>query len=131
MQPEDWWAIENWPVKSQAATEALPALSKTHKVVAVPAYDMNGDLIHPLFYRTRLSGAVAEIAFELSHWSMRSRGAEPACDTFAADLVAVRILLPPKLVAVTPWSRKVVHKPEPLAAPTAGPSKRPRLAEDA
>ncbi|KIL54711.1 hypothetical protein M378DRAFT_18628 [Amanita muscaria Koide BX008] len=119
-----WWEIENWPVQTHAALEALPGLCATHKVVAVPAYDMHGHLIHPSFYRSRLVGAVVELGFELTHWSMKAKGEEEACDTFAADLVTLRVIVPPKPVRVTPRKRRVVHKLDPLEAPTTRSGKR-------
>jgi hypothetical protein len=97
----------------------------TYSVNPIPAYDMHGHLIHPLSYRSRLSGAVVELHFELSHWSMRGRNGEPSCDTFAADMVAIRVLVPPKPTLVTPRKRKVYDKMDPFASPS--PSKKARI----
>ncbi|KAM6495527.1 hypothetical protein JOM56_008233 [Amanita muscaria] len=116
-----WWEIENWPVQTHAALEALPGLCAMHKVVAVPAY---GHLIHPSFYHSRLVGAVVELGFELTHWSMKAKGEEEACDTFVADLVTLRVIVPPKPVRVTPRKHRVVHKLDPLEAPTSRSGKR-------
>ncbi|KAJ8597990.1 hypothetical protein M405DRAFT_802850 [Rhizopogon salebrosus TDB-379] len=39
--------VHNWPVSSKAAKHDLEMMVETHRVVPIPAYDANGNLIHP------------------------------------------------------------------------------------
>lgn len=121
----DFRHIENWPVTTDAAREELLTMLQTHSVNPVPAYDMHGYLIDPLSYRNRLAGAIVELHFELSHWSMKGRAGEASCDTYAADIVVIRVLVPPRPTLVTPRKRKVFDKLDPFASPS--PRKKPRL----
>ncbi|KAG6824516.1 hypothetical protein H0H92_006634 [Tricholoma furcatifolium] len=120
-----WTKIENWPVNSDAARDELASMTDTHCVNPIPAYDMHRYIIHPTFYRTCLVGAIVELNFELTHWAMKSRNSEAACDTYTADIVAVHVLVPPKPTVITPRKRKVFHKMDPLSSPS--PIKKPRL----
>lgn len=121
----DFSCIENWPVTTDAAREELATMFQTHSVNPVPAYDMHGLLIHLLSYRNRLAGATVELHFEVSHWSMKGRTGEPSCDIYAADMVAIRVLVPPKPILVTPRKRKVFDKLDPFASPS--PRKKARI----
>lgn len=115
-------------MKTEVASAELEGMFETHRVIPVPAYDMHGHLINPQFYRARLVGAIAEVHFELNHWPMKANATknEPSCDTFAADVVAIRVLVPPKPVIVTPRKHKVAHKMDPMESPTT-PRKRARV----
>ena len=117
----DWTSIENWPVNTDAAREALPSMHKTHKVIPFPAFDMHGNLIHPSSYRSRLIGAVAELDFELTHWAMKKN---PPNDTYSADVVALRVIVPPKSVSLTPRKRMVPLKLDPFESPTPNSKKK-------
>jgi hypothetical protein len=114
--------IKNWLITTDAAHEELVNMLNTHSVNPIPAYDMHGHLIHPLSYHSQLSGAVIELYFELSHWSMRGQNGEPSCDTFAADMVAIHVLVLPKPTLVTLHKCKVYDKMDPFASPS--PSKK-------
>jgi hypothetical protein len=115
----DFSRIENWPITTDAAHEELAIMFQTHSVNPVPAYNMHGHLIHPLSYRNRLAGAIVELHIELSHWSMKGRTGEPSCDTYAADIVAIHVLVPPKPILVTPRKWKVFDKLDPFASPSS------------
>jgi hypothetical protein len=116
--------IENWPAQSEAAQTELQAMVDSHQINPIPAYDMHGHLIHPMFYRNRLLGAVVELHFELTHWSMKGKNDEPGCDTYTADVVAIRVLVPPKPTLVTPRKRKVYHRMDPLESPSPAKKRR-------
>ena len=90
----------------------------THSINPIPAYDMHGHLIHPLSYCNQLAGAIVEFHFELSHWSMKGQNGELSCDTYAADIVAIHILVPLKPTLVTPHKCKVYDKMDPFASPS-------------
>lgn len=79
---------------------------------------MRGDLIDPPLYRSRLCGAIAEVHFELTHWSMRGKNNDPDRDTYTADVVAIRVLVPPKPTMVTPKKRRVLDRMDPMESPT-------------
>ena len=98
---------------------------ETHSVNPVPAYDMHGILIPPTLYRNRLSGATVELHFEVTHWAMKGRNGKASSDTYVADIVAIRVLVPPKPTLVTPRKRKIYDRMDPFASPS--PRKKARL----
>ncbi|KAJ7612106.1 hypothetical protein FB45DRAFT_760134 [Roridomyces roridus] len=99
---------------------------QTHQVYRLPAYDTDGDLIHPSKYREKLMGAVVEVAFTLQHWEIVSKledGRQRKTDAFGADIQRMRVLVsPPPRTPSTP-TRKRAHPP--LKDP-GSPSKRAR-----
>ncbi|KAJ7018594.1 hypothetical protein C8F04DRAFT_1404858 [Mycena alexandri] len=106
--------LRDWPVKSPAAREALVAMEDTHRVYALPAYDINGNLIPPSQYGT-LMGAVVRATISLSHWNI----AREARDSYVADIVSLRVLVPAAPIASTssPRKRKAVETTDPGASP--------------
>ena len=71
----------------------------THCINYLEAYDMHR-LIEPSQYRRHLQGALVQIHFTLTHWSIgqkkRCEVLVPACDTFAANIYSMRVLIPPQ-----------------------------------
>ena len=49
---------------------------------------------------------------------MEGRNGEVSCDTYAADIVVIRVLVPPKPMLVTPRKRKAFDKLDPFASPS-------------
>ena len=120
------FSIENWPAFSDAARGGLDSIKQTHRVIPIPAYDLEGKLIDPRYYCRHLEGAVAEVHFNLSHWSIARQGV-PGKDVYTADIVLIRVIAPPRATATprtrTPLKRKVsafIH-------PDSSPTKRPRV----
>ena len=118
------FSIENWPAFSDAARGGLDSIRQTHQVIPIPAYDIEGKLIDPHFYCHHLEGAVTEIHFNLSHWSITRQGV-PGKDVYTADIVMIQVLAPPCASATphTPLKRKVsayIH-------PDSSPTKRARV----
>jgi len=118
------FSIENWPAFSDAARGGLDSIRQTHRVIPVPAYDLEGKLIDPCYYRRHLEGALAEVHFNLSHWSIAKQGV-PGKDVYTADIVLIRVIAPPRATATprTPLKRKVsafIH-------PDSSPTKRARV----
>ncbi|KAJ7442657.1 hypothetical protein FB451DRAFT_99147 [Mycena latifolia] len=105
------FTIQQWPVRSDAAKKALAELKSTHRVIHLPAFDASpeGKVIPPGAYKTQLAGALAQIQFTLSHWSIRSKtkcGSSNTVDVFAAaNLVHIRILNPPANCPPSPSKR--------------------------
>jgi len=77
------WSSDDWA--------EFKKLSSTHKVNALPAYDINGDIIVPKNYKKELAGAIARVTFTLSHWFINRK----ASNTFVADIDSIRVLVPP------------------------------------
>jgi hypothetical protein len=44
------YTIQNWPCTNDTAQEALEHLKDTHCVIPIPAYDVEGGLMHPQYY---------------------------------------------------------------------------------
>ncbi|KAF9232809.1 hypothetical protein BU15DRAFT_67126 [Melanogaster broomeanus] len=57
--------LDDWPVHSEGARNALDEMKSTHRAVPLPAYDVHDRLISPASYRQQLQGAVVEIHFDL------------------------------------------------------------------
>ena len=64
------------------------------RVIPIPAYNMQSKLVHPTQYCRTLKDAVVIIRFTLKHWAIYSK----SCDANIADIVNMRVLVPPK-----PW----------------------------
>ncbi|KAJ8596073.1 hypothetical protein M405DRAFT_806162 [Rhizopogon salebrosus TDB-379] len=85
----------NWPVSSEAARHDLETMVETHRVVPIPAYDADGNFIHPQNYRKMLRGAIVQVDFHLTHWSIaRKQDGTSAVDSYTADVVSIRVLEP-------------------------------------
>lgn len=92
--------LENIPVSGDIAVAELAAMKATHVFNILPAYDVDGDLIMPKDYESRLKGAVVVMSATLKHYDFTARASSPASNTFVADVVKIRVLVPPvELVA--------------------------------
>ncbi|KAJ8589092.1 hypothetical protein M405DRAFT_818618 [Rhizopogon salebrosus TDB-379] len=116
--------IHNWPVSSEAARHDLETMVETHRVVPIPAYDVDGNLIHPQNYRKMLRGAIVQVDFHLTHWSIaRKQDGTSAADSYTADVVSIRVLNEPTTSVTT--KRKIAARIDsPHLEPVAGPSKK-------
>ncbi|KDR79172.1 hypothetical protein GALMADRAFT_1225905 [Galerina marginata CBS 339.88] len=103
--------IAVWPAHFDAAKEALQNMVSTHRVVPVPAYNIQGNLIHPEQYRKHLERATARVTFSLKHWCIGAKykgSGVPGDDTYIADIESIRVLEPPRSpVPDTPRKRKI------------------------
>ena len=70
---------------------------------------MQGHLIAPFQYCSHLEGAVVELHFELSHWSIGGKETEPSSDTYVADVTQIQILIPFKPQVVMPTKCKFLR----------------------
>lgn len=111
------FTIEAWPVESEAARKELQAIkaAATHDIIPLPAYDVNGKLIRPQDYRHLLAGAVVEVHFTLTHWTIASRRGDPPADTYVADVQYMRVLVPapPSLPR-----KRCISLTDPLSSPS-------------
>ena len=117
--------IRNWPTNSPVAAEALERIYDTHCVFPLKAYDINGDLILPLEYKTKLRNALVRIEFTMSHWVIRKKKA--ATDTFVADILSIRVLDEPRPLEIVSPKKGAVRMRDPMESdeedtPQAGPS---------
>ena len=96
------YLIENWPCEHDAAKRARDQMIDEFRVVPIPAYNIQSNLVHPTQYRRTLKDAVVAIRFILKHWAINSE----SCDTNTADIVNIRVLVPPK-EPQTPRRRKI------------------------
>jgi hypothetical protein len=109
------YTISGWPAYYPWAEEELKAMVNSHHVNYLEAYNMHGWLIEPRSYQKYLRGALVQIHFMLTHWSIGGKPPKPSCDTFAADIYSIRVLVPPVSYGqlVTPRKRKFL-KTDPL-----------------
>jgi hypothetical protein len=73
--PLDTIKLQDWPVKNDAARDALGEMEATHRVNAIAAYEVDGNLIPPEQYTSSLSGAVVRVKISLRHWNSGPRSA--------------------------------------------------------
>ena len=117
------YPLSEWPVIHPEAAEARDNLVNTHRVVPLPAYDMNGHLISPDRYKSALAGALARVTFTLTHWFIPAKDAtsaspaSPATNTFVADVTSIRILIDPP-TPKTPQRRKISKRDPGFESPS-------------
>ncbi|KAL4068927.1 hypothetical protein V8B97DRAFT_2024585 [Scleroderma yunnanense] len=97
--------IDNWPEFSDAARGGLDSIRQMHWIIPIPAYDIEGKLIDPCCYHHHLESALAEVHFNISHWSI-SRNGVPGKDVYTADIVCIHVLTPPHASAASHSSLK-------------------------
>ncbi|KAI5997569.1 hypothetical protein EDD15DRAFT_2194608 [Pisolithus albus] len=100
---DDLYSFENWPLTRERNRAELLRLKHSHILQPVPAYDLNDDLLHPNTYCRCLRGAIMEICFTLTHWSIASTKR----DVYGAIMKGIRILVPPVVSPTTSKKRKL------------------------
>ena len=85
--------------------------NQTHIARQMPAYDLNGDLIDPARYASKLIGATVTVRFVLQHYVIsrkdRDGNTRVTSDTFTASLDYLRIAINPDSKGpVTPRKKK-------------------------
>ncbi|KAI6006908.1 hypothetical protein EDD15DRAFT_2394204 [Pisolithus albus] len=86
---------QNWYLSREETREELYLLETTHKLRPLPAYDVDGHLIPPAAYQRSLENAVVELHSNLCHWPIASKAGAAAYDSYTADIVFIRVLVPP------------------------------------
>jgi hypothetical protein len=95
---------------------------ETHRVVPIPAYDADSNLIHPQKYRKMLRGALVQVDFHLTHWSIaRKQDGTSAAYSYTADVVSIRVLNEPTTTSVTTKRKIAARIDSPHLEPVAGP----------
>ena len=108
------YTIAGWLVDSEVSKAALEGIKKTHRVNYLEAYDVKSDLIHPLRYRQCLQGAVIQVHFQMTHWAFPARNGVAACDTFVADIVSMRVLVPLSIPKAPSTPKRKFMRKDPL-----------------
>lgn len=86
-------------------------MKETHTFNPLPAYDVNGDFIMPKDYESALRGATVALSFTLKHYAIASKDSDsPGSDTYVADVVKVRVLVPPAPRVLEQSPRKRLSK---------------------
>ncbi|KAI5997520.1 hypothetical protein EDD15DRAFT_2246141, partial [Pisolithus albus] len=106
---------QNYPVaqqqtrdEQQKIRDELFDLQKTHRLVPLQARGEDGYILSPSDYRTQLENAIVELQFNLWHWPITPRGGSSGKDSFTADIVQIRTLVPPPPpVSNSPSKRKI------------------------
>ena len=81
-----------------------------HRVVPVPAYDVEGDLIRPEAHQHSLDGAIVELHFNLTHWAIAGRKGSLPSDQFIAEIEVIRVLVPPHASNSSMTKKRVVQR---------------------
>ena len=110
--------LADWPVIHPQAHEAKQDMIRTHRVVPLPAYDLQGNLIPPERYRNALAGALVRINFTISHWYISPTAIKDPTNSFVANVTAIRILADPTPIKM-PMKRKTCKRD-----PDIGPSSK-------
>lgn len=95
-------------------------LQKTHRMVPLQARGEDGYILSPTAYRSHLENAVVELQFNLWHWPITPRGGSTGKDSFTADIVQIRALVPPPPpVSNSPTKRKIAAYVDPESSASA------------
>jgi hypothetical protein len=79
--------LASWPVTSEAAAEEQAKMLTTHCVNALPAYDVNGNILEPETYKKNLPGAQVRVTFSMRHWIIKKK------NVFTANVESLRVLV--------------------------------------
>ncbi|KAI5989258.1 hypothetical protein EDD15DRAFT_2284432 [Pisolithus albus] len=108
----DVFSFERWPLTKETNRAELLSLKSTHRILPLPAYDLDDHLIRPGSYCRLLQGAIVEVHFTLSHWAI----AAAKRDVYGADIERIRLLVPPTHTA-TAKKRRIPFRLEEDSSP--------------
>ena len=79
-------------------------MKDTYCVIPIPAYEKEGGLMYPSYYKHQLVRATVELHFTLTHWSISSKTgcADENVDTYTAELFSMRVIRPSLPTIVSP-----------------------------
>ncbi|KAI6024582.1 hypothetical protein EDC04DRAFT_2723655 [Pisolithus marmoratus] len=102
------YSPQNWALTHEETREELFLLQQTHHIVPIHTYDVNGELILPSEYCDSLENAVVKLHFNLCHWPIAGRNGSSAKDSYMADIILIRVLVPlPPPTLSLPQKRKI------------------------
>ncbi|KAI6004719.1 hypothetical protein EDD15DRAFT_2359476 [Pisolithus albus] len=100
---DDPFSFEKWPLTRERHRPQLLSLKATHRLLPIPAYDVQGNLLKPSTYRRYLQGALVEIHFTLTHWGI----AGVKKDVYGGEIELIRILDAPQHIPSPVLKRKL------------------------
>ncbi|KIK14161.1 hypothetical protein PISMIDRAFT_117515 [Pisolithus microcarpus 441] len=99
---------QNIRLTQEGTRDELFDLQKTHRMVPLQARGEDGYILSPAAYRSHLENTVVELQFNLWHWPIAPRSGSSGKDSFTADIVQIRVLVPPPPpVSNSPAKRKI------------------------
>lgn len=109
---------QNFRLTQEETCNELFELQKTHR--ALQARGEDGYILSPTAYRSHLENAVVELQFNLWHWPITPRSGSTGKDSFTADIVQIRVLVPPlPPVSNSPMKRKIAAYVDPESSASA------------
>ena len=130
MTPEEvesaLFKIEEWPVITPSAKNALAAIVDSHFILTPPVYDHPGQLIRPRDYVRHFRGATVVVNFGIMYFSWENR------NMFCAELAHLCVLVTPSpYMPVTPHLLKRMVLDHDRRYPITQPNfKKARLDEE-
>jgi hypothetical protein len=123
----DELTIKCWPAHFDEAKKALLEMRDTHTANYINAYDVRGRMINPENYRKMLQGAIVQMRFTMTHFSIgaKKNKEEEACDTYIGDIDSIRVVIPPKPVAPSTPKHRRINLTDPVT-PNVTPMKKLR-----
>ena len=91
----DFASATKWPLTHEETCAELQTVLTTHRIVPVPAYDIQGKLVSPEAYRRTLEDAIVELHFSLSHFAIAGKKGTRSKDVFVGEIDAMHVLVPP------------------------------------
>ena len=86
---------DHWPTTNTKSMSAMRRIRSSHCVNPLKAFDIEGHVIHPQYYRSRLQGALVAITFTLTLTvTPQTRHSKPI-DVYVADIQGIQILKDP------------------------------------
>ena len=104
-------------------------MQNTHRVLPLNAYDINGDLIPPTDYKSKIQGALVRLEFSMMHWTIWK--GKKATDTFVANIVSLQVLDEPKPLLKLSPSKGLVRNRDPLDSDDDSENERVKRAKTA
>lgn len=117
---DDAFKLENIPTTSSLAAAELKAIKNTHVYNPLPAYDLDGSLILPKNYRSKLQGATVILTFALKHYHIGARSENVGgSNTYVAEITKIRLVeaARPRPVSATKRRRVLAEDCDGLSAP--------------
>ncbi|KAI6012258.1 hypothetical protein PISMIDRAFT_119218 [Pisolithus microcarpus 441] len=100
---DDLFSYKLWPLTKERHCAELLALKPSHWLCPMPTYDLTNDLLIPSTSHRCLQGAIMEIHFTLSHWSIVTT----RCDVYSGLIWLICILVLPVASTAAGMKRKL------------------------
>ena len=112
------YSITNWPCHTIEARNAIEELIPDYRVIPILAYEFEGGLMYPQWYKQMLSDALVELHFTLTHYTISDKNSGKAhSDVYVPELYSMRVLRKPLPAVVSPRKCKI-STIDPMDSPT-------------